>query len=85
MRFTIRRKKTNPARRIKLALTFVRGRSSIWLERRPVTSEVASSRLVDPALENSGFRPLFSFSLGRLAQLVQSAALTRQRSLVRSQ
>jgi hypothetical protein len=28
---------------------FLRGRSSAWLERRPVTPEVASSNLVAPA------------------------------------
>ena len=31
------------------ALLFVRGRSSAWLERWPVTPEVASSSLVGPA------------------------------------
>ena len=28
----------------------IRGRSSVWLERRPVTPEVASSSLVAPAI-----------------------------------
>ena len=29
----------------------MRGRSSVWLERRPVTPEVASSSLVGPAIK----------------------------------
>ena len=33
-----------------------RGRSSDWLERRPVTPEVASSILVAPAILDKGFR-----------------------------
>ena len=37
---------------------FKRGRSSVWLERRPVTSEVASSSLVVPASKQSHFSDL---------------------------
>ena len=33
------------------------GRSSVWLERRPVTPEVASSSLVGPAMEKALHSP----------------------------
>jgi hypothetical protein len=41
----------------------IRGRSSVWLERRPVTPEVASSSLVAPAIANKSLLP----SGGRLS------------------
>ena len=45
--------------------TFSRGRSSVWLERRPVTPEVASSSLVVPAIleETGGGEGRSGFSL----------------------
>ena len=41
----------------------LRGRSSVWLERRPVTPEVASSSLVGPASSREGGFSDFAESL----------------------
>ena len=39
--------------------TFSRGRSSVWLERLPVTQEVASSSLVGPAVTSTQYTSFY--------------------------
>ena len=59
-----------------------RGRSSVWLERLPVTQEVASSSLVGPAKQKSPLRGDFCFTELAIIFSPRSPAYARTPSIV---